>query len=137
MPTNNRIIAKAGDPIQTAALSSGLLNPEQAKKFMDMVVNPGWRRGLLYIWGHSFEFDSGEAVGRGYEYMEEVCKYLGGNDKIWYATNIEIYDYIMAQKSLYMTVDEKVITNPTNIDVWVTRNGRVEKIPAGQTVVFE
>lgn len=34
MPNNNTIIAKAGDPIQTASLTSGLLNPEQARKFI-------------------------------------------------------------------------------------------------------
>lgn len=108
---------------------------EKAEEFLNTIVNVGWRKGLLYIWGHSFEFDS--TPDRGFEYIEEVCKLIGNNDKIWYATNIEIYDYIMAQKSLIMTVDEKIITNPTITDVWVTRNGKVEKIPAGQTVVFE
>jgi hypothetical protein len=36
MPTNRQIVRAAGDPIQTGTLSSGLLNPEQARKFIQM-----------------------------------------------------------------------------------------------------
>lgn len=34
MPNNNSIISKAGSTIQTTTLTSGLLNPEQARKFI-------------------------------------------------------------------------------------------------------
>ena len=47
MPTNNKIIAKAGDPIQTAALSSGLLNPEQARKFIQQTFDATNLGGLI------------------------------------------------------------------------------------------
>lgn len=47
MPTNNRIIAKAGDPIQTAALTSGLLNPEQARKFIQQTFDATNLGGLI------------------------------------------------------------------------------------------
>lgn len=109
---------------------------EKAEQFVNMIVKPGWRFGLLYVWGHSYEFDQ-NLPNNSFEHIEKVCQMLAGYENVWYATNIEIYDYIMAQRSLIMTVDEKVITNPTITDVWVKRNGRVEKIPAGQTVVFE
>lgn len=47
MPTNNKIIAKAGDPIQTAALTSGLLNPEQARKFIQQTFDATNLGGLI------------------------------------------------------------------------------------------
>lgn len=47
MPTNNKIIAKAGDPIQTASLSSGLLNPEQARKFIQQTFDATNLGGLI------------------------------------------------------------------------------------------
>ena len=43
---------------------------------------------LMYIWGHSSEFDD----NGNWEHIEEICKKLANNDEIWYATNIEIYD---------------------------------------------
>jgi hypothetical protein len=39
MPTNKQIVRAAGDPIQTGTLSSGLLNAEQARKFIQMTFD--------------------------------------------------------------------------------------------------
>lgn len=36
MPTNRQIVRAAGDTIQTGTLANGLLNPEQARKFIQM-----------------------------------------------------------------------------------------------------
>ena len=108
---------------------------EKAKEFMNNIVETGWRRGLLYIWGHSYEL-AGDEENNSFEYMEKLCEYIGGDDRIWYATNIEIYDYVMAQRSLIITVDENIITNPTTIDVWIDKDGKIIKIPAGETVVL-
>ena len=94
------------------------------------------RKFLFYIWGHSYEFDTEEK----WEYMEKVVSTLAGKDYIWYATNIEIYNYVMAQRALIVSVDERTFTNPTSIDVWIERwlNGVCESlhIPAGKTVTL-
>ena len=90
-----------------------------------------WKRPLFYIWGHAHELISEEH----WEYMEKLVSSLAGSDKIWYATNIEIYDYMTAQRSLKISADETVFTNPTAIDVWVEKDKtQVIYIPAGQTV---
>jgi len=47
MPTNNKIVAKATDPIQTAMLTSGLLNPEQARKFIQQTFDATNLGGLI------------------------------------------------------------------------------------------
>ena len=85
---------------------------------------------LLYIWGHSFEFRAEEDWAE----FEKACQMLANNDKIWYATNMQIYDYVMAQKSLRISADESIIYNPSAIDVWVSVDKQVVKIPAGQSV---
>ncbi len=90
-----------------------------------------WTHPLFYIWGHSHELRCEED----WEYMEQILKKLSGNPKIWYATNIEIYRYIEAQRRLEVSYDESVFYNPSSLDVWVERNKRdIICIPAGQTV---
>ena len=90
-----------------------------------------WGEPLFYIWGHSFEFDTEEK----WQAMEEFVASIAGNEKIWYATNIEIYRYYEAQKRLEISMDETVFYNPSAIDVWVEKdNTQVIHIPAGQTV---
>ena len=90
-----------------------------------------WARNLLYIYGHSYEFRTEED----WRYMEEIVSSLAGNDRIWYATNIEIYRYVMAQRSLQISADESMIHNPSALPVWVQRDRRdVFRIDPGQTL---
>ena len=88
---------------------------------------------MFYLWGHSYEFDNND----NWNVIEEFCEYMGGRDDIWYATNIEIYDYVKAYENLQTSVDKKIIHNPSNTDVWAEHNGKVIKIKAGETVTLD
>lgn len=58
-----------------------------------------WCQPLFYIWGHSHELRNEDD----WAYMEKLVSTLANNDKIWYATNIEIYDYLSAVRQLRVT----------------------------------
>ncbi|MNU05588.1 hypothetical protein D3C72_2504470 [compost metagenome] len=66
--------------------------------------------------------------------MEKFCAMIGKRDDIWYATNIEVLDYVEAVKSLRFSVDQSRVYNPTATDVWITAEGNSVKIPAGKHV---
>ncbi|MNO06473.1 hypothetical protein D3C81_2282540 [compost metagenome] len=66
--------------------------------------------------------------------MEKFCAMIGNREELWYATNIEVLDYIHALKSLRFSVDQTRVYNPTATDVWITADGNGLKIPAGQHV---
>ncbi len=85
---------------------------------------------LFYIWGHSYEFDRDD----NWDHIEEICKLLANNDEIWYATNIEIYDYVQAYKSLRYSADGHIIYNPTLLTVWMDVDGKLYSIEPGQTI---
>ena len=90
-----------------------------------------WRNPLFYIWGHSHELKTEED----WQMMEEIVCSLANNDKIWYATNMDIYNYMTAQRQLQISYDETLFYNPTAIDVWVEKNKTdILCIPAGQTL---
>ncbi|MBQ7839075.1 MAG: polysaccharide deacetylase family protein [Lachnospiraceae bacterium] len=93
-----------------------------------------WERPLFYIFGHSHEFHTEED----WNLMESILKKLSGNEKIWYATSIEIYRYMTAQRSLEISVDETCFYNPTAVTVWVEKDKKqIIRIPAGETVVLK
>ena len=102
---------------------------ELAKTFAEKQSN-GVICDMFYLWGHSYEFDNLD----NWNVIEEFAEYIGNRDDIWYATNIEVYDYVKAYESLQTSVDKKIIHNPTCIDVWVLVDGEVICIPAGETV---
>ncbi len=89
------------------------------------------RAHLLYIWGHSFEFTSEEL----WEKFENSIKRLANDYRIWYATNIDIYNYRQAQRRLVISADESVFYNPSAITVYVEKDkSEMIKIPAGELV---
>jgi len=85
---------------------------------------------MFYLWGHSYEFD----YGNNWEIIEEFAKFAGGHDHIWYATNIEIYDYVKAYESLQTSYDKRIIHNPSSVDVWFEINGEAYLVKAGETL---
>ena len=88
---------------------------------------------LLYIWGHSYEFDR----DGNWDHMEEICRKLAHNDELWYATNIEIYDYVQAYKSLRYSADGRMIYNPTLQTVWLDVDGKLYSVNSGETIRIE
>lgn len=77
-------------------------------KFLE--TNPAFNQCFLfYVYGHAFELDRRNNWERIEEFFEKVSK----KDEVWYATNIEICDYISAFKNLIMSVDSNYIYNPT------------------------
>ena len=85
---------------------------------------------LLYIWGHSCEFDN----HNNWEHIEEICKKIAHNNEIWYATNIEIYDYVQAYKSLRYSANGQRVYNPTLYTIWFDIHGKLYEIKPGETI---
>lgn len=70
---------------------------------------------MMSVWGHSYEF----ADNNNWEVIEEFCKFMGGREDIWYATNIEIFDYMEAAKRLQFTANNEGVYNPSAQSVWL------------------
>ncbi|MBE6563486.1 MAG: polysaccharide deacetylase [Ruminococcaceae bacterium] len=83
---------------------------------------------LLYVWGHSYEFYDEEK----WEKLESFLSEISGREDTWYATNIEILDYVSALDAL--EISEEKIYNPSDIDLWVTVDGEAAKIGAKQEI---
>ena len=85
---------------------------------------------LLYVWGHSYEFD----VDENWELMQEFCETVSNNNSIWYATNIEIIDYLKALDYLRYSADCGIVYNPTAISLWISVDEKSIEIKSGETV---
>ncbi len=84
---------------------------------------------IFFLWGHSFEFERNQ----NWELLESICEKISGKEDIWYATNIEIYDYVQAYNSLVYSADGTIVYNPTLIDVWFDIDGQLYCIKSGET----
>lgn len=94
--------------------------------------NKSWILSLLFVWGHSYEFDR----NNNWELIESFCEKTGNRDDIWYVTAIEFVDYINALHSLKFTVRGDRVYNPTATDVWLDVDGKTVKIGGGTTAAL-
>ena len=91
------------------------------------------RDRLLYIWGHSYEF---EEQGR-WESIEKICNWIGNRaGEFWAATNGEIYSYCKAWEGLRFTVDCKRVENPSALAVWLKWNDGIFCVNPAESVFF-
>ena len=103
-----------------------------AESFINYSVTEAWRKRpqLFYLWGHSYEFND----CNNWDVIEKFAEMTGGRDDVWYATNIDIYDYVTAYRSLVFNCKAEVVYNPSSIDVWLYEEGKDFVVRAGETV---
>lgn len=93
---------------------------------------------LFYIWGHSYEFEQFNC----WEIIEKASERLGNRDDVWYATNIEVYDYVKAFENLLFSADMSMVQNNSCMDVYFEfadyGNPNIKKymVSAGQTLLL-
>ena len=87
---------------------------------------------LLYIWGHSYEF---ERYGR-WDHIEEICRRLAGHDDIFYATNIEICDYVEGYRRLRYSADGHRIYNPSLFEIFLDVDGVPYSVRPGEELTI-
>ena len=100
---------------------------ELARKFADMKVTKDGAK-LFYLWGHTYEFEGDD----NWNVIEEFAEFMGGREDVWYATNIEIYEYIKDFESLVYSVDGSIVKNPTAREIWYFYNGEISSIKPGE-----
>jgi hypothetical protein len=95
------------------------------------------RSKLFYLWGHSYEFETADK----WYVIENFFEKVGNRDDIWYATNIEVYDYVKAFEGLIYSYDMDLVQNPSAVDVWIATMGDdgIKKfcVPSGAVVKLE
>ena len=84
---------------------------------------------LFYLWGHSYEFEQ----MNNWHVIEEFAEYVGNREDIWYATNIEIYDYIAAYNQLVFSMDRKKVYNPTATELFFKIDKENFSVRPGET----
>jgi len=88
---------------------------------------------MFYVWGHSYEFPR----DNNWDVIERFCEKLGNRDDIWYATNIEIVDYLKVWDNLQFSMKGDFVYNPSFQSVWLSVDGVIYEIPGGKQISFK
>ena len=94
---------------------------------------PGWTMPwLFYVWGHAYEFE----INQNWDRMEKFCEMVSGKDDVWYATNMEIYDYVQAYNALQFSAKGDRVKNPSALTVWFNADDKLVEVAPGQEIKF-
>ena len=85
---------------------------------------------LLSVWGHAYEFDQKDE----WDKIEDQLARLGGHEDVWYATNIEVFDYISAFRALDTSADGQLLRNESAVTLWLSDRGQILRLAPGETV---
>ena len=103
---------------------------DRGEEFISMPLYHQTKMLLMYVWGHSYEFSNDGNWGM----IEEFCKKMSGNEEIWYATNMEICEYIQAVRALKFTANQDIVQNPSAINVWISVDQQPVEIKSGKVL---
>lgn len=85
---------------------------------------------MMYVWGHSYEFDN----NNNWDLIESFFRLVADQDDIWYATNIEIVDYIKCFERLQFSAACDFVYNPSASPVWIQADNQIVQIDGGSQV---
>ena len=85
---------------------------------------------LFYLWGHTYEFEA----ANNWEVIEKFAEAVGNRDDIWYANNMQVYQYVEAYRALQFSANGNIVYNPSALTVWFTTGGINVKVEPGETV---
>ena len=107
--------------------------PELTQKFIETSPTSDRYPWMFYVWGHTYEF----VRDNSWQIIEDFAEQVSGKADIWYATNIEIYEYVESFRRLVFSLDERYIYNPTATTLWFYLERKFYKIEPGQTIEAE
>jgi hypothetical protein len=101
---------------------------ELGEEFLNMNVAGHYPPKMFCLMGHSYEFN----LDNNWDVIENFSSLMGGHDDVWYATGIEIHDYIEAYNRIRFNIACTIAENPTSTDVWISKDGKIYKLTAGE-----
>lgn len=85
---------------------------------------------MMYVWGHSYEFDN----DNNWNLIEEFCEFVSGKEDIWYATNVQIVDYLKVLDNLKFSAAGDFVFNPSVQSAWLSVDGNIIEVLGGKQV---
>lgn len=85
---------------------------------------------LFYLWGHTYEFEA----NNNWEVIEKFAEAIGNRDDVWYANNMQVYEYVEAYRALEFSANGKMVYNPSALTVWFISGDKTVKVEPRETV---
>lgn len=106
---------------------------ELGERFLD---DDTGEMALLHVWGHSFEFDGFLSADprKDWGYLEAFCRLVQGHPDVYYATTVDVLDYLTAARGLMGWSGTGQLRNEARRSVWLSHAGRLLEVLPGEAL---
>ena len=104
------------------------LLPDLTERFLSKM--PEHAPFLFYLWGHSYEFEQND----NWNVIESFAQKVSHRKDIWYATNIEIVNYVANYRRLVFSNDASFVYNPTGQTLYFSTLKKIFCIHPNETL---
>ncbi len=105
---------------------------EKLDVFEELYKKPWRTLPFMNIFGHSYEFTNDNNWDR----FEQICKKVSTMKDTWFATNIEIVDYLKALDNLKFSCNNKMIYNPNAVEIYIGVDRKPVLIKPNETIIL-
>ena len=98
------------------------------KDFVSGFLETDQELAVCQIVGHSYDLDAEDL----WQTMDEILRRVGGDDRVWPCTNLELVRYLEAMEQA--VVGEDLVHNPTAQTLWFRIKQTVTPVAPGETV---
>jgi len=86
----------------------------------------------MVVWGHSYELDGFMAsdITKNWDYIEDFVRMMSSDKSIWFATSIELVDYVQALWKLEFSNLDSWVANSSHVPLWLRLDGAEIEIPS-------
>ena len=125
-----------GLPQDVLRLTTTCHHNRMAEFAAGLLASDGPGLELMIVRGHSFELDGfmSSDPDKDWTYMEDVCRHLQASSAVWFATMIEVLDYLEAVRLVDASRSDARISNPSALPIGLRINGRDVELPPGATI---
>jgi len=92
----------------------------------------------MIVWGHSYELDGVMSSDntKNWDYIENFIRMMHNDKTIWFATTIEVVDYVRGVRELKFSGSDSWVSNSSQVSLWIRVNGGEIEIPPKQTLTL-
>ena len=108
-------------------------NAPELMQLADQFLNEPFRYPhprLFYLWGHTYEFET----NNNWDVIEKFAEKIGNRGDIWYANNMQVYQYVEAYRALEFSANGNIVHNPSSLTVWFLSGNATVKVAPGETI---
>ena len=109
-------------------------DPQLLTKAAEYRDNNDSKLSIMFTMAHTYEFND-RSLSYDWNTVENFCNIISNHDDMWYATNGEVIEYLLAVEELKKAnINSNRLENSTDKTIYLNKNGKIIALESGESL---